>query len=188
MCNSYKSMLMKRLLVSLSLLALACGGNVSYAQVAESAEWATRIKAEGLARSQVEELAQYMTDYVGSRLTASLQKRRADSLMLVKLTEIGLSNPRSAYATEFTRGGWDVVKTYAAMTKPYYCAFSVNPRAWSGSTDGLVKGECVVFDVQTKEDLEKYRGKVAGKILLIPSTRSISSRWRPVMTSRSWRP
>ena len=182
MCNSYKSMLMKRLLVSLSLLALACGGNVSYAQVAESAEWATRIKAEGLARSQVEELAQYMTDYVGSRLTASLQKRRADSLMLVKLTEIGLSNPRSAYATEFTRGGWDVVKTYAAMTKPYYCAFSVNPRAWSGSTDGLVKGECVVFDVQTKEDLEKYRGKVAGKILLIPSTRTVEINFEPLAT------
>ena len=175
-------MLMKRLLVSLSLLALACGGNVSYAQVAESAEWATRIKAEGLARSQVEELAQYMTDYVGSRLTASLQKRRADSLMLVKLTEIGLSNPRSAYATEFTRGGWDVVKTYAAMTKPYYCAFSVNPRAWSGSTDGLVKGECVVFDVQTKEDLEKYRGKVAGKILLIPSTRTVEINFEPLAT------
>ena len=46
-------MLMKRLLVSLSLLALACGGNVSYAQVAESAEWATRIKAEGLARHRL---------------------------------------------------------------------------------------------------------------------------------------
>ena len=90
---------MKRFLVSLSLLALAMGGNVSYAQVAESAEWATRIKAEGLGRSQVEELAQYMTDYVGSRLTASLQKRRADSLMLVKLTEIGLSNPRSAWTS-----------------------------------------------------------------------------------------
>ena len=182
MCNSYKSILMKRLLVSLSLLALAMGVHVSYAQVAESAEWATRIKAEGLGRSRVEELAQYMTDYVGSRLTASLQKRRADSLMLVKLTEIGLSNPRSAYATEFTRGGWDVVKTYAAMTKPYYCAFSVNPRAWSGSTDGLVKGECVVFDVQTKEDLEKYRGKVAGKILLVPSTRTVEINFEPLAT------
>ena len=180
MCNSYKSIPMKRFLVSLSLLAMAIGGNLSYAQVAESAEWASRIKAEGLGRSQVEELAQYMTDYVGSRLTASLQKRRADSLMLVKLTEIGLSNPRSAFATEFTRGGWDVVKTYAAMTKPYYCAFSVNPRAWSGSTKGLVKGECVVFDVQTKEDLEKYRGKVAGKILLIPSTRTVEINFEPL--------
>lgn len=66
-----------------------------------------------LEHSQVEELAQFMTDYVGSRPTASLQR-------------LGLSNPRSAFAAEFTRGGWDVVKTYAAMTAPYYCAFSVN--------------------------------------------------------------
>ena len=171
---------MKRFLVSLFLLAMTVCGHLSYAQVAESAEWAARIKAEGLGRSQVDQLAQYMTDYVGSRLTASRQKRRADSLMLVKLTEIGLSNPRSAYAAEFTRGGWDVVKTYAAMTAPYYCAFSVNPRAWSGSTDGLVQGECIVFDVQTKEDLEKYRGKVAGKILLIPSTRTVEINFQPL--------
>ncbi len=171
---------MKKFAAIVPLLALLLGGVRAQAQVAESAEWASRIKAEGLGLSQVEELAQFMTDYVGSRLTASLQKRRADSLMLVKLAEIGLSNPRSAYATEFTRGGWDVVKTYAAMTAPYYCAFTVNPRAWSGSTGGLVKGECIVFDVQTKEDLEKYRGKVAGKILLVPSTRTVEINFEPL--------
>ena len=171
---------MKKLSVIFASLALVWGSVAASAQVAESADWATRIKAEGLGRSQVEELSQYMTDYVGSRLTASRQKRRADSLMIVKLNEIGLSNPRAEFATEFTRGGWDVVKTYAAMTAPYYCAFSVNPRAWSGSTAGLVKGECVVFDVSTREDLEKYRGKIAGKILLIPPTQSAEIRCDPL--------
>ncbi|MBQ3765575.1 MAG: M20/M25/M40 family metallo-hydrolase [Bacteroidales bacterium] len=173
---------MKKLFVSLALLAMVFGSERAQAQVSELFEWASKIKAEGLGRSQVEELSQYMTDYVGSRLTASRQKRRADSLMLVKLQELGLSAPRSEFATEFTRGGWDVVKTYAAMTSPYYCAFSVNPRAWSGSTDGLVKGECIVFDAQTKEDLEQYRGKVAGKILLIPSTRTVEINFDPLAT------
>ena len=173
---------MKKLFIILPMLALVLGGSPAQAQVAVSSEWASKIKAEGLGQSQVAELSQYMTDYVGSRLTASRQKRRADSLMLVKLAEIGLSNPRSAFATEFTRGGWDVVKTYAAMTEPYYCAFTVNPRAWSGSTAGLVKGECVVFDVQTKEDLAKYRGNVAGKVLLIPSTSTVEIRFEPLAT------
>ena len=171
---------MKKIIVIVSLLALCLCGNKAQAQVSESPEWASKIKAEGLSNSKVEELSRYMTDYLGSRLTASKQKRRADSLVVVKLKELGLSNPRSAFAMEFTRGGWDVVKTYAAMTAPYYCAFSVNPRAWSGSTDGLVKGECVVFDVQTKEDLEKYRGKVAGKILLMPSTQSYDIKFEPL--------
>ncbi|MBO4917750.1 MAG: M20/M25/M40 family metallo-hydrolase [Bacteroidales bacterium] len=173
---------MKRLSLLVSLLAMLLCGGVASAQVAESPEWATKIKAEGLGRSQIEELSQYMTDFLGSRLTASQQKRRADALMVEKLKELGLSNPRTAFATEFTRGGWDVVKTYAAMTAPYYCAFSVNPRAWSGSTNGLVKGECVVFDVQSKEDLEKYRGKVTGKILLMPSSASTAIRFEPLAT------
>ena len=176
---------MKKSVISLSLLALVLCGGVAQAQVAESPEWASKIKAEGLGNSQVEALSQYMTDYVGSRLTASRQKRRADSLMIEKLEELGLSNPRSAFAGEFTRGGWDVVKTYAAMTAPYYCAFTVNPRAWSGSTDGLVKGECVVFNAQTKEDLEKYRGKLAGKILLIPSTQNVEIRFDPLASRYS---
>jgi hypothetical protein len=171
---------MKNFAFVITLFATVLCGSVASAQVAESPDWATRIKAEGLGRSQVEELSQYMTDFLGSRLTASQQKRRADALMVEKLKELGLSDPRTAFATEFTRGGWDVVKTYAAMTAPYYCAFSVNPRAWSGSTDGLVKGECVVFDVQSEEDLEKYRGKVAGKILLIPSTASTAIRFEPL--------
>ena len=171
---------MKKLYIILPLVALVLGGFRAQAQVAESAELASKIKAAGLGMSQVEELSQYMTDFVGSRLTASQQKRRADALMIEKLEEIGLSNPRSAFATEFTRGGWDVVKTYAAMTAPYYCAFSVNPRAWSGSTDGLVKGECIIFDAQTKEDLDRYRGKVAGKILLIPSTRTVEINFEPL--------
>ena len=173
---------MRKLSVFLPIAALLLGGISAKAQVAESAEWASRIKAEGLGQSQVGELSQYLTDFVGSRLTASRQKRRADSLMLVKLQEIGLSNPRSEFAAEFTRGGWDVVKTYAAMTAPYYCAFTVNPRAWSGSTDGLVKGECVVFDVRTRDDLEKYRGNVAGKVLLVPSTQTVDIQFEPLAT------
>ncbi len=171
---------MKKLFIFVVLAAFVFGGNTAKAQVSESPEWASRIKAEGLSHSQIEEIAQYLTDLTGSRLTASKQKRRADSLVIVKLKELGLSNPRAAFAMEFTRGGWDVVKTYAAMTAPYYCAFSVNPRAWSGSTDGLVKGECMVFDVKSKEDLEKYRGKVAGKILLMPSEQSYDIRFEPL--------
>ena len=171
---------MKRVLLIVSVFAAVVCGNTTFAQVSESPELATKIKDEGLNRSKIGEISQYLTDYVGSRLTASKQKRRADSLAIVKLKELGLSNPRSEFAYEFTRGGWDVVKTYAAMTSPYYCAFSVNPKAWTGSTNGLVKGECVVFDVQTKEDFDKYRGKVAGKILLVPSTQSYNINFKPL--------
>ena len=171
---------MKKILVVVSVFALCLCARPAQAQVAESAEWASRIKAEGLNNSQIEELSQFMTDYLGSRLTASRQKRRADSLVVARLQEMGLSNPRSAFAMDFNRGGWDVVKTYAAMTAPYYCAFTVNPRAWSGSTDGLVKGECILFNAQTPEELEQYKGKVTGKILLMPSTQNTDIKFEPL--------
>ena len=164
----------------LLMLATAFCCSSVFAQVAESPELATRIKDEGLNNSKVEELSQYLTDYLGSRLTASQQKRRAETLVIDKLNQIGLSNPRAEFAYEFTRGGWDVVKTYAAMTSPYYCAFSVNPKAWSGSTNGLVKGECMVFNVTKKEDLDQYRGKIAGKILLLPSTQTYNISFAPL--------
>ena len=139
------------------LATVFCCSSV-FAQVAESPELATRIKDEGLNNSKVEELSQYLTDYLGSRLTASQQKRRAETLVIDKLNQIGLSNPRAEFAYEFTRGGWDVVKTYAAMTSPYYCAFSVNPKAWSGSTNGLVKGECMVFGKGSpRSGIPRYR-------------------------------
>ena len=139
-----------------TLLAAVMGGGAAFAQVSESPELATLIKNEGLNNSKIEELSQFITDYLGSRLTASQQKRRAENLVVGKLGELGLSNPRAEFAYDFPRGGWDVVKTYVAMTSPYYCAFTVNPRVWTGSTNGLVKGECIVFDVNSKEDLEKY--------------------------------
>lgn len=171
---------MKKSLYLFATLAMICGGAVASAQVSESPELATKVKNEGLNNSQITQIAQYMTDLLGSRLTASQQKRRAESLMVDKLKEIGLSNPRVEFAAEFPRGGWDVVKTYAAMTSPYYCAFSVNPKAWTGSTNGLVKGECVVFDVQKKEDLEKYKGKIAGKILLRQPTQTYTISFDPL--------
>ena len=170
---------MRKGLIIALLAATVCGFTVS-AQVSESPELATKIKNEGLNNSKIEELSHYLTDLAGSRLMASQQKRRAEKLVVDKLGELGLTNPRAEFAAEFPRGGWDVVKTYAAMTAPYYCAFTVNPKAWSGSTNGLVKGECMIFDVNTKEDLDKYKGKVEGKILLMPSSQEYTINYKPL--------
>ena len=171
---------MKRTLLLFSLLAFVFSGNTVNAQVSLSPEMATKVKNEGLNNSKIEEIAQFMTDYLGSRFTASQQKRRAEKEVMNKLSSFGLSNVHSEFAYAFPRGGWDVVKTYAAMTSPYYCAYTVNPKAWSGSTNGLVKGECVLFEVNTKEDLEKYRGKIAGKILLMPATQTYNINFQPL--------
>ena len=148
------------------LMALLMANAASFAQTCLPNDIAYRVKNEGFANSKVEEIAQFMTDDLGPRLAASQLKLRSEQMVVDKLAELGLTNPRVEFASEFTKGGWDNQMNYVAMTEPYYCSFAANPKAWSGSTDGLVSGECVLVDIQSKADIEKYRGKLNGKIVI----------------------
>jgi hypothetical protein len=129
-----------------------------------------RIKQEGSRNSKIEELAFGLTDLTGPRLTGSTGGARGNEWAKKKMEELGFQNVRIEEAGDFTRGGWDNVKTYAAMTAPYYANFACNPVAWTGSTKGLVKSEVVLVDVRSESDLEKYKGKLAGKIVMMPAT------------------
>lgn len=162
------------------LLAVFLGNAAMYAQTCLPDELAYKVKHEGLANSKVEELSQFMTDDLGPRLAASQLKLRAEKMVVSKLQELGLSNVRVEFASNFDKGGWDNEKNYVAMTAPYYCSFAANPKAWSGSTNGLVKGECVVLDAQTVADLDKYKGQLAGKIVLMPATQTYEMVFTPL--------
>ena len=127
-----------------------------------------KIKQEEAINSKIEELAFWMTDFAGPRLTGSTGSTRGYETARKKMEEMGFQNVRIEEAREFNRGGWDNLKTYAAMTAPYYSNIACNPVAWTGSTDGLVKSEVILLDVKNEADLEKYRGKITGKIILLP--------------------
>ena len=151
------------------LTLAACAASLSIkAQTCLGDDLAYRVKDQAFNHSQIEALSEFMTDDLGPRLAASQMKLRAEKMVIDKLKEMGLSNPRAEFAYDFEKGGWDNEKNYVAMTTPYYCSFAANPKAWSGSTNGLVKGECILLDVAEKADLEKYKGQLAGKIVLMP--------------------
>lgn len=139
-----------------------------------------KIKQAGMRSTSIEEYAYGLTDFVGPRLTASTGNKRGNEWAKKTMEEIGLQNVRIEEAGDFSRGGWDNLKTYAAMTEPYYASFACNPVAWTGSTAGLVKGEVVLLSVQTEADIEKYKGKLAGKIVLIPSTSTYEVNFEPL--------
>jgi hypothetical protein len=139
-----------------------------------------KIKQEGLKNSGIEDLAFWLTDYIGPRLTASTGNNRGNEWAKKKMEELGFQNVRIEAAKPFTRGGWDNLKTYAAMTAPYYINFACNPVAWSGSTSGVIKGEVVYLDVKAETDFEKYKGKLAGKIVLMPSTSTYDVSFEPL--------
>ncbi len=141
-----------------------------------------KIKQEGLKNSKIEDLSFWLTDFVGPRLTASTGFNRGTEWAKKKMEEFGFQNVRIEPARDFSRGGWDNVKTYAAMTSPYYVNFACNPVAWTGSTNGLIKGDVVLLDVKTESDLNQYKGKLAGKIVLMPSTATYEVSFEPLAT------
>lgn len=171
--------MIKRVFTSFVLILLVAPAWVSAQTEKVDLEMVYKIKQEGFKNSGIDELAFWMTDYLGPRLTASNGKKRADEWSRAKMEEMGLQNARVEVARPFDRGGWENEKTYVAMTAPYYSNFAANPKAWTGSTNGLVKGEAVLVNIQTEEDFETYRGKLKGKIVLTPVTTAYEVSFEP---------
>ena len=172
-------MKIKRLYTSLFLLAFL---PLLLTAQKENLDLATvyKIKQEGSRGNTLEEMTYGLTDFVGPRLTGSTGANRGNEWAKKKMEELGLQNVRIEEARDFTRGGWDNQKTYAAMTEPYYVNFACNPVAWTGSTNGTVKGEVILLEVKAEGDFEKYKGKLSGKIVLIPSTSPYEVSFEPL--------
>lgn len=169
--KSSKNQNMKAIKISLVLFLLSVMPFLGYSQ-SENVDLSMvyKIKQEGLKNSSIEELAFGLTDLTGPRLTCSSGFTRGLDWAKKKMEELGFQNVRIEPAGELPNGGWDNFKTYAAMTAPYYVSFASNPVAWTGSTPGLVKGIVTLIDVKTEADLDKFKGTLSGKIVLLPST------------------
>lgn len=150
------------------------------AQISQPAEMAYKVKDMAFNQSHIDSIAQFMTDNLGPRLAASKMKVRAEQMVIDKLKEYGFDNARVEFASDFAKGGWDNEKNYVAMTAPYYCSFAANPKAWSGSTDGLVKAQCILLEAKDTTELAKYKGQLGGKIVLMPPTREYELSFQPM--------
>ena len=125
-----------------------------------------KIKNEGLNNSQVENIAFHLIDESGPRLTNSEGYARAANYAVQQLSDWGLSNSTTEIWGEFGRG-WEMKKTYVAMTKPYYMPFIAVPKAWTSGTNGEVNGEVMFLDIESEDDFEKYKGTLKGAIIAI---------------------
>ncbi len=123
-----------------------------------------KIRNEGLNNSQVEQIAFELIDKAGPRLSNSKGYERAANYAVSQLTEWGLENAEKEPWGEFGRG-WEVNKSYVAMTKPYYMPFIAVPKAWTESTDGPVSGKVVFAEIYDEEDFDQYRGKLKDAIV-----------------------
>src|SRR6201991_904139 len=125
-----------------------------------------KIREEGLNHSKVMETAFYLTDVSGPRLANSPGLKRAQNWAVNQLKTWGMANAKLEAWGKFGKG-WEVQKNYAAITVPYYHAIIAIPKAWTPGTGGLIKGDVVYIKADTTTDLEKYKGKLKGKIVIV---------------------
>lgn len=157
---------MKKSLLFSSLLLAAGITGTAFAQEPVDAAMNAKLREEGLNHSKVMEIAFNMTDVAGPRLTGSPGLKRAQEWAVKQLTAYGMSNAhREPWGQKFGKG-WEVQKNYAAITSPYYHAIIAVPKAWTASTNGLIKGDVILVKADTTTDLDKYKGKLAGKIVI----------------------
>jgi len=151
----------------LSTLALALLAPQAPARAQEPVDMdaITRIRAEGLDRSQVMDTLWYLTDRYGPRLTNSPQERRALQWARERLESYGLENAALEPWGEFGLG-WSYERCVVEMTAPMYMPLIACPKAWTLGTPEVVRGEALLIEADSVADLEKYKGQLAGKIVL----------------------
>ena len=133
-----------------------------------------KIKDEGMNRSQVMQHLSYLTDVIGGRLTNSPNMKRANEWTRDTMAKWGMQNAKLEAWGPFGRG-WSLKSFNAQIIDPQVFPLIAYPKAWSPSTKGAVTGEVVLLEIKTDADFEKYKGQLAGKIVLTSALREIKA-------------
>jgi len=124
-----------------------------------------KIREEGFQRSQVMNIAGYMCDVLGARLTLSQDMKRAQTWAIKKMEKIGLVNtaiePFMDYGVT-----WDNEYFSLHLLEPDYQPMVGYPLTHTPGTGGKKTCRVIIANIQTKKDLEKFRGKLSGAAVL----------------------
>ena len=162
-----------------------------------------RIKDEGSKNSQVMATLSYLSDVIGPRLTASPGMKRGNEWTRDTLAKWGMQNAHLEAWGPFGRG-WTLKRFYAMVDGPTAFPMIAYPKAWSPGTDTLITappvdpkakkskippapanpstaftGEVVHFNATNEAELDGYKGKLKGKIVLVGAIRDLKAHFDP---------
>jgi carboxypeptidase Q len=163
-----------RFLATATLVALVASPAFSQEKVDYAAIQKIRDEALGNG-SQVMETIRQLTDGIGPRLTGSPNMKRANEWTRKQLEDWGLQNAHLEKWGPFGRG-WSYERSTVTMTGPDTAALIALPKAWTPGTNGAQKGKVIRPGIlQSDSDLEKWKGKLAGAILLLGDQRDLKA-------------
>jgi carboxypeptidase Q len=161
----------RRWSLALGLAAVVLwGSTVSRAQ--QTGEAAAKAKAldqqivsESKQGSELVANLGHLSDMIGPRLTGSAALKRANDWTSAKMATYGLSNVH--LEPWLLPEGWERGKAYGRILEPDNGRLlSLAALGWTPSTNGKVEGEVVVIAATKGADLDAFRGKLKGKIVL----------------------
>jgi carboxypeptidase Q len=115
---------------------------------------------------------EYLSDNIGPRLTGSDRLKQANDWTAEMFRKYGLTNVHLEPWTishSWTRGA-----ASASIVSPAEHPLTIASAAWSPGTKGKVRGPVVLVEIRKKEDLEQYRGKLKGAIVIMGEPVSLS--------------
>ncbi|CAN5336180.1 hypothetical protein BH10ACI1_BH10ACI1_20430 [soil metagenome] len=158
-----------------------------------------KIKEEGMGKnSQVMQTLNYLTNVIGARLTASPNMKRANEWTRDQMTKWGMQNAKLESWGPFGRG-WELKRFSAQVSSPYAFPIIAYPKAWSPGISvaapqmmttsknkkdkmeqtvqpsTVLTADVIYLDAKTPADLEKYKGQLKGKIVLMSDIREVKA-------------
>ena len=131
---------------------------------AQSTDLLTKIKREGLDRSQVQAMFAMLTDQIGPRLTGTPAHKQAADWAVERLRAFGLQDA-GLEPFQFGRG-WALDRLEVEMVEPRYMPLIGYAEAWSPSTAKEIVGTPVMIGGRSPADVQAMRDRLRGAIVL----------------------
>ena len=123
---------------------------------------------------------QYLADRIGPRLTGSPQLDQASHWTLERFKEAGLS---AAHLEPWTIGNsWTRGPATGQIISPSHHVLALETAGWSAATKGALRGPVIGVAAEKPEDLQQYKGKLKGAIVVIGRPVEMVSPGNPLMT------
>jgi carboxypeptidase Q len=123
---------------------------------------------------------EYLADRIGPRLTGSPQLDNASHWTMERFKEAGLSNAKLepwTIANSWTRG-----PASGQIISPSHHELTLETAGWSAATKGELRGPVISVAAEKPEDLQQYKGKLKGAIVVAGRPLEMVSPGNPLLT------
>ena len=123
-----------------------------------------KILAEVHDHNEIVSNLEYLSDMIGQRLTGSENLKKANEWTKQRFSDYGLANPHLeswTIAHVWTRG-----TAAARILSPAEHPLTIAAYGWTAGTNGPIRGRVVYVKADKLEDLEQYKGKLKGAIVI----------------------